>query len=154
MKSRRFTTIRRKGFTLTETIIALGTIGMALPLTMAAMVMAGQTGSRSEAETTAAIVARSLRANFQKLRLEEPITYLSASAEGGYISEMTEADYRLGVSDREAHFLVVIQELEIPKPSELEGLQIELKQRSVEITYPSHLPLAKRRIYKFSETLR
>ena len=148
MKTQQITRKLRKGFTLTETIIALGTVGVALPISLAAMVAAGKTGSGSNAETTATIAARSIQAKPEEFFSGADSTgHLSLSADGAVLGQIGQFQFDQGVTDGGVYMLAEVMKEEMPSASAVGSLQME--RVTVKVTHPAAAPLEKRRVYTF-----
>ena len=123
-----------RGFTLTESVISLGVLGLIIPLILGLLVAGGETSQRASNETKAVFMARTIMQEVEAARegrgelISGVLSWPSFPVDGGrlvftanqdglLLSNVATSDYETGVNLPSVSYLVSVRGVEEGIPS-------------------------------------
>ncbi len=162
----RRTVQKSRGFTLMESVIAMGILGVALPLAVATMFSSGNLNQSSAQETQASLLARTVRSELRaalrgqsqiiqsKTTLSEMVEseplILLADRNGNLLKEGTSEDFLTGVSDESISYLISISSEEV---SLARSSSIQMEDMKISVEAPPRAARDKRKAVTFIERM-
>lgn len=158
-------TLRNRGASLIETVIAMGVLAVAIPLVFGALAESGKSGMSSEAETRSTWMVPACMEEIQASRAGKPrfftptnagqtfppagdVWALAFSPEGKPIGKLSKAVYDKGtkeVDNQPVRYIASISSATTPTPT---GATPMLRVR-ISLEYPATSPAAKRQKLEF-----
>lgn len=158
-------TLRNRGASLIETVIAMGVLAVAIPLVFGALAESGKSGLSSEAETRSTWMIPTCMEEIQASRAGKPLFFtattvgqtfppagdvwaLAFSPEGKPIGKLSKSTYEKGtkeVNNQPARYIASISSATTTTPS---GATPMLQAR-ISLEYPATSPAAKRQKLEF-----
>lgn len=156
---------RHPGISLTETVIAMGVLAVAIPLVFGALAESGKSNLSSEAETRSTWIVPACMAEIQASREGASrffaatragetfppgggVWALAYSADGKLVGKIEKAAYDQGVKEINGQPVRYIASLSSAQPVPATAPPVMLNVR-VSLEYPSGTPAAKRRKLEF-----
>lgn len=165
---------RHRAMTLMETVIAVGVIGFAVPLVLAATAASLDDRRQAETETRAAWLAAeiarevsarwanpvrphylpdSLETRFPAIGSDAAPWVLLYDGQGNFLEPGQTADIESGSRNPRAVYLATVKAA-AHQPANLKPQSNALSRVTIQIQQPARAPLANRRIHPFSTILR
>ena len=166
MKSASFVkSLRSRGASLIETVIAMGVLAVAIPLVFGALAESGKSGMSSEAETRSTWIIPACMAEIQASREGKPqfftptivgeafptsgdVWVLGFTAEGKPLGKVNKADYDKGIKEidgKPIRYLVSLSATPLTPPT---GITPMLSRR-MSLEYPAAAPVRRRQNLQF-----
>ncbi len=166
MKTPLFKTLRNRGSSLIETVIAMGVLAVAIPLVFGALAESGKSGLSSEAETRSTWMIPVCMEEVQASRDGRPqfftttkvgetfpptgdVWALAFSPEGKPVGKISKAVYEKGTKEVDGQPVRYIASLDSSSPTTPITGSTPMLKMHISLEYPATSPAAKRQKLEF-----